>query len=56
MNKLIVLAAIVAMASAVYGLYSVETAAREYSRANVEEVIYGHRIGPGGHEMILTTR
>lgn len=56
MHRLTIATAIAVMFSALYGLIVVETEAKEFAQNKTEEVIYGHRVGPGGQLMILTTR
>ncbi len=56
MHRLTIAAAIAVMISALYGLIIVESEAKEFAHNKTEQVIYGHRVGPGGQLMILTTR
>lgn len=59
--KAIIASVIVSMAFAGYAVNEAFSAIEEYRVANStqsqsEQVIYGHRVGPGGQLMILTTR
>lgn len=59
--KALIIAVIASIVFAGYAVNEAFSAMNEFRVATVnqtqpEQVIYGHRIGPGGQEMILTSR
>lgn len=55
MTRFMIFLIMVTLAINFYGLYAVASIKADYTAPKAEKVVLGHRIGPGGQLMLVTS-